>query len=540
MSLSVRRVLGVLLWLLAGSCAAASTDLTGSWQQAPEDWQYRSPASLSDPTLQPVTGVSLSGGRFLHQADFTVSVSGRYVVDFKNTSTIGRFHHWLYDAQGQLVAELQGGIQSDIANPFFLRHGREVSLSTGHYRLVTELSSPFYLAQPAPYLSDLAAYRQAIKPTNALTLISIGVFLGLGVYYTALGLARRRMAEGMYAVFILGNILFNASALLVFPQLFGLHWMYLVSFPILFSNGAYIAFVLAMLDIRRTNHPRLHTAGLAALALLGTFALAGILLPNWSLELDRYGVGVFLLFGLTAGVVRARQGSITARLYLVAIGVFFVLGSAAISLNHLTGIYTLYVEHVGLLAVAVEVTLLALVLAYQFARVHSEREHALLKLEQSRRLARTDALTGLANRFALELALAELSGQGSLTYLDLDNLKYYNDRYGHDRGDELLRTFARELRLLTGDWASAYRVGGDEFAIIAPDGDVARVEQAIMQTVSRVRDGDFELTGASAGSAHVDEVTDSAELKRLADQRMYQVKRQRKRNDRIPDLGRGA
>lgn len=236
------RLFGVLLWLLAGSCAAAGTDLAGAWQQAPVDWSYRGPASLTDPALRPADGVHLTGGHFVHEAAFTIGTPGRYVLDFKNTSIIGRFHHWLFDADGRLVAEATGGIQSNAVNPFFLRHGRELQLAAGRYRLVTELSSPFYLAQPEPYLTGLADYRQAIKPANALTLIGIGVFLGLGIYYAALALARRRMAEGMYAAFILGNILFNGSALLVFPQLFGLHWIYLVSFPILFSNCAYIAF----------------------------------------------------------------------------------------------------------------------------------------------------------------------------------------------------------------------------------------------------------------------------------------------------------
>ena len=357
------------------------------------------------------------------------------------------------------------------------------------------------------------------------------MFFGLGIYYAALSVVRRRMADGMYALFILGNLLFNGCDLLLFSDLFGLHWIYLASAPILLSNGAYIAFVMALLEIRRDTHPLLYRGGLAVLSLLGLFVLLAALWPNWSLELARYGVGAFLCYGLSAGIVRALQGNIPARLYLVAIAVFFVLGSAAITLTQLAGIYTLYIEHVGLLAVAVEVILLALVLAYQFGQVHREREHALQHLEHSKRLARTDALTGLANRYALDIDLGGLSETGSLTFIDLDNLKYYNDHFGHERGDELLRSFAQHLAVELDEGARLYRVGGDEFAIISADGDVAWIERAVENTVAQMQASHFDLAGASAGSAQVRESSSLTELKRIADLRMYDAKRRHKQAD---------
>ncbi len=101
----------------------------------------------------------------------------------KNTSIIGHFRHIIFNAQGQRIAEIQCGIQSSKLNPFFLRHGREADLPRGHYNLLTELGSPFFLADPQPYLDTLDHYRQAIKPVNALTLLCLGMFLGLTVYY---------------------------------------------------------------------------------------------------------------------------------------------------------------------------------------------------------------------------------------------------------------------------------------------------------------------------------------------------------------------
>ena len=502
--------------------------LEGQWYAGTASAQYHGQGDPLASGLSPVAKVAPSGGRFWFIADFSVGHDGRYVVDFKNTAIVDRFMHRVYDSSGNEVLAAAGGFSSDEANPFFLRHGREMTLKAGNYRIVSALESPFFLAMPEPYIDTLSHYREAIKGPNALTLLGLGIFLGLGIYYAALALVRNRRAECMYALFILGNFLFNGSALLVFPQLLDMHWIYLVSVPILFSNIAYILFVMALLEIGPATQPRLYRIGRLILLLMGVFLLAALALPHWSLELDRYGVGVFLLYGLSAGIVRARQGSISARLYLIAIGVFFVLGAVAITQAQLSGIYTLYIEHVGLLAVAVEVILLALVLSYQFAQLHHEKEQALARMEASNRIAHTDALTGLANRYALDIELESLRPDATLTFLDLDGLKYYNDQFGHARGDELLRGFAGHLSTFLDSEGRLFRIGGDEFAITMPSGNLKRIEAMLWDTMACLHMAGFEFAGVSAGSAFVYEAHNRSDLKHLADTRMYENKRKRK------------
>lgn len=89
---------------------------------------------------------------------------------------------------------------------------------------------------------------------------------------------------------------------------------------------------------------------------------------------------------------------------------------------------------------------------------------ALSVLYGAYRMAFIDALTGLPNRRALDECLARSSGRIAVAMADVDHFKRFNDRYGHEAGDRVLRSVARELRRCRG--GSAYRYGGEEFAIV--------------------------------------------------------------------------
>ncbi len=374
---------------------AQPLELAGKWSQAPAGWQYTGLSPTVD-GLIPVEGVSPTGGRFLLLSDFEIDTPERRVLDFKNSSVIGRFHHWVFDSNDRLVAEATGGIQSQAENTFLLRHARELELAPGHYRLVTEIASPFFLAEPHPYLDSLQHYHQGIKAWNALTLTCMGILFALCIYYAVLAWSQSSVVNSAYAVFILGNLLYNGTALLVYPDLFGVHWFYLISVPILFSNCAYVVFVTTLLDIRLDTHPRLYRTAQGILALFALFILLALARPNWSLELDRYGVALIMGYGLVAGIIRTKEGNASARPYLVAIVAFFALGSISISLSKVDGLQTFYVEHLGLAAVTVEGLLLALVLAWQVTQLQRAKESALLRQKQSEKDSQAKS-TFLAN-----------------------------------------------------------------------------------------------------------------------------------------------
>jgi diguanylate cyclase (GGDEF)-like protein len=107
---------------------------------------------------------------------------------------------------------------------------------------------------------------------------------------------------------------------------------------------------------------------------------------------------------------------------------------------------------------------------------HSQQQ-LLLSEQQMRRLAYTDALTGLANRAALferidTLAMAGGPGSVGLLYLDLDGFKQVNDTYGHAVGDVLLTAVAHRLRAHIPGTSLPARLGGDEFAVLVTGDEV--------------------------------------------------------------------
>jgi diguanylate cyclase len=124
-------------------------------------------------------------------------------------------------------------------------------------------------------------------------------------------------------------------------------------------------------------------------------------------------------------------------------------------------------------------------LADTTAEVGRLKEH----LEQVRREAMTDGLTSLANRKAFDEALQRACGQADasgetlcLAVLDIDHFKAFNDTWGHQTGDQVLRYVASVIGRAGDGRRTAARYGGEEFALIFP-GEDARTAIAILEEV---------------------------------------------------------
>lgn len=95
------------------------------------------------------------------------------------------------------------------------------------------------------------------------------------------------------------------------------------------------------------------------------------------------------------------------------------------------------------------------------------------------RMAFMDALTGLPNRRSLDERLARSGGRMAVAMVDIDFFKRFNDRHGHESGDRVLKAVARQLRRCKG--GTAYRYGGEEFAIVFDGRQVEHAGEALEQ-----------------------------------------------------------
>ena len=183
---------------------------------------------------------------------------------------------------------------------------------------------------------------------------------------------------------------------------------------------------------------------------------------------------------------------------------------------------------------------------YPLLRIHVTEEGKLRAMtktlsarsETFEQAAFTDALTGMQNRRYFDLALKEYLEEFSkidkpvgLMVFDLDHFKDVNDSHGHDVGDEVLRSVAGCLKDMTRYHDVVARLGGEEFAVVAPNMDI----EGLIRLAERIRKGIAAmpiLTGnvrlrvtSSVGLAVWSRKESAEDFFRRADQQLYQAKK---------------
>ena len=159
--------------------------------------------------------------------------------------------------------------------------------------------------------------------------------------------------------------------------------------------------------------------------------------------------------------------------------------------------------------------------------------------ESLRHMAEHDGLTGLPNRRAFSAALGQqlavvrrYGPDGALLLLDLDNFKAVNDVHGHSAGDVVLRQVADVIREQLRDSDYAARIGGDEFSIMLPKGNVAAVAIVAERLVKAIaamghehaHDGIAEIACSIGVAMFLPSTSSASAITELADAAMYEAK----------------
>lgn len=177
------------------------------------------------------------------------------------------------------------------------------------------------------------------------------------------------------------------------------------------------------------------------------------------------------------------------------------------------------------IALIVSFTLTMLCSMYMgYAVIHLARTR--LEFQQ---MSRTDMLSGLLNRRAFIEDLSQVE-RGHLLIVDIDRFKQINDRYGHMAGDDVIASVASTLREIVGQQHLIARIGGEEFAVLFRDADLADVlstSEKLRRVVATRLVEAFHQTIAvtiSGGLADITPLRDFSAVYAAADRALYIAK----------------
>jgi diguanylate cyclase (GGDEF)-like protein len=180
---------------------------------------------------------------------------------------------------------------------------------------------------------------------------------------------------------------------------------------------------------------------------------------------------------------------------------------------------------------------------------HRELRRRAREREFYMELSYVDALTGVHNRRFFDEALARELQKSSivrssllLLMIDIDDFKIYNDRNGHQKGDEALAKIGRVLQSACRSYDIVTRYGGEEFAILFPGADKSHALELSARIMNELKQTSFDgadvlpsgaLTISIGAASFPEDASDSRSLVRCADAALYAAKENHKNNVKV-------
>ena len=326
----------------------------------------------------------------------------------------------------------------------------------------------------SPTLADNRTAVRAEITMAALYAAFAGMCLALLVYNLALWAALRQAFQPAYCLMVLCLLAYASTSSGLIGQLTAIdnNDRQRLGYVLLgWSAAAAMVFARAFLE-RRVFDGWLRPYSNFVIAFLltatGSYAILSPRFADITDPLSTIGY-VLVLTWLVPVLIRAwRRRSNFLWVFALAWGAPVALaGVRVLAAFNLIG-WQLWIDNSTLLAMALEAALSSLGVAYRIRLLSVERDTAREQEIAARLLAATDPLTGLLNRRAfLDDAIGRTQDH-QLILIDIDHFKSINETIGHDGGDEVLRVIARALRAASSPESLVARVGGEEFAILAP------------------------------------------------------------------------
>jgi len=385
-------------------------------------------------------------------------------------------------------------------------HAAPLALAAGEHEVLLRVQTLTSAVVPITLRTEASftGYESRVQVVQGLL---FGVALCMLMYSLLHWLNLRDVVFGQYALLLVGNMVFMLTYFGVGPQWLWPDWpalsMQVAPLGVLIAVAAGTPFMDNTLAAREVSP--LASRLLRAMSVVALVALAA----NLAGLIGYRGTQTLVtLLGLSAQFVvlpvayaRARRGERVALVILAGWAAYAVgaITAAALLRGHIEP--TFWTQHVYPFTIMIEMTAWMAVLGLRVQSIHRNADRVQLEADAQRRLAETDALTGLPNRRGLQGRLeAALRGSGprrmtALYLLDLDGFKPVNDRYGHDVGDALLVAVGERLRAQLRGTDLVARLGGDEFVVLAQGLDDDGAALALGRKLLGAFDLPFEAAG---------------------------------------------